>query len=74
LGLPATALEDGAYRLHVSDRSARAGFVFTGHGIRMTTGARFRGNRNWALRLHPGVYTYGRGPKPSRRFTVLHGP
>jgi hypothetical protein len=73
-GLLATALEDGTYSLDIFDRSTRAGFVLTGPGIRITTGGPFRGNRAWTLTLPPGVYTYGRGPKPNRRFTVLHGP
>ena len=54
-----TALEDGRYRVAVTDASATAGFYLTGAKLDRRSGRHFKGHVTWNVRLRPGAYHYG---------------
>jgi len=58
-GGPVRALSVGEYAVVVTDRSSAAGFRLVGPGVRRATGATFRGQVTWRVRLVRGTYRYG---------------
>lgn len=70
-GQTVTALEEGSYRVVVTDASRRAGFSLTGPGLNRRSGRRFDGRVAWSVLLRPGAYRYGYdGPGVTTRKTL----
>jgi hypothetical protein len=58
-GSSVTALENGRYRVAVTDASAEGGFYLTGRNVSTRSGRHFEGRVTWNVLLRPGTYHYG---------------
>jgi len=54
-----TALENGAYRVEVTDASTRASFYLDGPRLHKRSGRHFRGHIIWNIKIRAGTYHYG---------------
>jgi hypothetical protein len=65
------ALTAGAYRVAVTDASAKANFHLIGREVDKSTGLRLRGSATWAVTLSPGVYRFGSDSLPAKARKML---